>query len=374
MKFIVSSSLLLKQLQAISGVLSTNNTLPILDNFLFELTDTEIKISASDLETTMIARINVDMSEGEGSVAIPAKILLDTLKTFSDIPVTLDIDEINYGVTLIAGEGKYKLAGQNGDEYPKVPAIESDSTFSIASDVLFQAINKTLFAASNDDLRPVMAGVFCEIGQEGTTFVATDAHKLVRYSRLDVKSNDEASFILPKKPLNQLKHILAQDDDTVKVDYSNTNARFTFRNIIMVCRLIDGKYPNYSAVIPLENPNKMTVDRNPFLTGIRRVSIFSNKTTYQVKLRIAGSELTLSAEDLDYSNEARERLACSYEGEDLEIGFNSRFLVEMLQNLDTEQVRLEMSEPNRAGLIIPVDNENKDEDILMLVMPVMLNA
>ncbi|MDX9941474.1 MAG: DNA polymerase III subunit beta [Bacteroidales bacterium] len=374
MKFIVSSSLLLKQLQAISGVLSTNNTLPILDNFLFELTDTEIKISASDLETTMIARINVDMSEGEGSVAIPAKILLDTLKTFSDIPVTLDIDEINYGVTLIAGEGKYKLAGQNGDEYPKVPAIESDSTFSIESDVLFQAINKTLFAASNDDLRPVMAGVFCEIGQEGTTFVATDAHKLVRYSRLDVKSNDEASFILPKKPLNQLKHILAQDDDTVKVDYSNTNARFTFRNIIMVCRLIDGKYPNYSAVIPLENPNKMTVDRNPFLTGIRRVSIFSNKTTYQVKLRIAGSELTLSAEDLDYSNEARERLACSYEGEDLEIGFNSRFLVEMLQNLDTEQVRLEMSEPNRAGLIIPVDNENKDEDILMLVMPVMLNA
>ncbi|MEE4177299.1 MAG: DNA polymerase III subunit beta [Bacteroides sp.] len=374
MKFIVSSSLLLKQLQAISGVLSTNNTLPILDNFLFELTDSEIKISASDLETTMIARISVDMSEGEGSVAIPAKILLDTLKTFSDIPVTLDIDENNFGVTLTAGEGKYKLAGQNGDEYPQVPAIESESTFNIESDVLFEAINKTLFAASNDDLRPVMAGVFCEIGQEGTTFVATDAHKQVRYRRLDVKSNDEASFILPKKPLNQLKHILAQEDDTVKVDYSSTNARFTFRNIIMVCRLIDGKYPNYIAVIPKENPNKMTVDRNPFLTSIRRVSIFSNKTTYQVKLRIAGSELTLSAEDLDYSNEARERLACSYEGEDIEIGFNSRFLVEMLQNLDTDQIKVEMSEPNRAGLILPVDNENKDEDILMLVMPVMLNA
>ena len=374
MKFIVSSSLLLKQLQAISGVLSTNNTLPILDNFLFELTDTEIKISASDLETTMIARISVDMSEGEGSVAIPAKILLDTLKTFSDIPVTLDIEEINFGVTLTAGEGKYKLAGQNGDEYPQVPAIESDASFNIESDVLFEAINKTLFAASNDDLRPVMAGVFCEIGEEGATFVATDAHKLVRYRRLDVKSNDQASFILPKKPLNQLKHILAQDDDTVRVDYSSTNARFTFRNIIMVCRLIDGKYPNYTAVIPKDNPNKMVVDRNPFLTSIRRVSIFSNKTTYQVKLRIAGSELTLSAEDLDYSNEARERLACSYEGEDIEIGFNSRFLVEMLQNLDTEQIRLEMSEPNRAGLIIPVDDENKDEDILMLVMPVMLNA
>ena len=374
MKFIVSSSLLLKQLQAISGVLSTSNTLPILDNFLFELTDTEIKISASDLETTMTARISVDMSEGEGSVAIPAKILLDTLKTFSDIPVTLDIDANSFGVTLIAGEGKYKLAGQNGEEYPQVPAIESDASFNIESDILFQAINKTLFAASNDDLRPVMAGVYFEIGADGATFVATDAHKLVRYRRLDVKSSDETNFILPKKPLNQLKHILSQDDDTVKVEYSATNARFSFKNIIMVCRLIDGKYPNYSAVIPKENPNKMTVDRTPFLNSIRRVSIFSNKTTYQVKLRIAGSELTLSAEDLDYSNEARERLACSYEGDDLEIGFNSRFIVEMLHNLETEQVRVEMSEPNRAGLIMPVANENKDEEILMLVMPVMLNA
>jgi DNA polymerase III subunit beta len=196
----------------------------------------------------------------------------------------------------------------------------------------------------------------------------------VRYRRLDVKSSDQASFILPKKPLNQLKHILAQDDETVKVEYSSTNARFSFKNIIMVCRLIDGKYPNYSAVIPKDNPNKMTVDRVPFLNSIRRVSIFSNKTTYQVKLRIAGSELTLSAEDLDYSNEARERLACNYEGDDIEIGFNSRFIVEMLQNLETEQIRVEMSEPNRAGLILPVANENKDEDILMLVMPVMLNA
>lgn len=374
MKFIVSSSLLLKQLQAISGVLGSSNTLPILDNFLFELSDTEIKISASDLETTMTARINVDMADGEGSVAIPAKILLDTLKTFSDIPITLDIDEVNFGVTLMAGDGKYKLAGQNGEEYPRVPAIESDSSFTLESDVLFQAINKTLFAASNDDLRPVMAGVFFEIGPDGATFVATDAHKLVRYRRLDVKTSEETSFILPKKPLNQLKHIFAQGDETVKVEYSNTNARFSFKNIIMVCRFIDGKYPNYSAVIPKENPNKMTVDRVPFLNSIRRVSIFSNKTTYQVKFRIAGSELTLSAEDLDYSNEARERLACNYEGDDIEIGFNSRFFVEMLHNLDTEQIRLEMSEPNRAGLIMPVNNQNQDEDVLMLVMPVMLNT
>lgn len=374
MKFIVSSSLLLKQLQAISGVLSTNNTLPILDNFLFELADTEIKISASDLETTMTSRINADKAEGQGSVAIPARILVDTLKTFSDIPVTLDIDPGNFGVTLIAGEGKYRLAGQNGEEYPQVPPIEDSAAISIEADVLYEAISKTIFAASNDDLRPVMAGVFCELSAEGTTFVATDAHKLVRYRRPDVVAADTATLILPKKPLNQLRHILAHGGDPVQIEYSDTNARFTFRNIIMTCRLIEGKYPNYSAVIPANNPNKMTVDRQPFLNAIKRVSIFSNQTTYQVKFKIAGSELTLSAEDLDYSNEARERLTCHYEGTDLEIGFNSKFLVEMLNNLDTDQVMLEMSEPNRAGLISPVNSESTEEDILMLVMPVMLNS
>jgi len=374
MKFIVSSSLLLKQLQAISGVLSTNNTLPILDNFLFELSDSEIHISASDLETTMTSRINVDMAEGEGKVAIPAKILLETLKTFADIPVTFDIDEDNFGITLTAGEGKYRLAGQNGDEYPQVPALENASTVSIESDILYQAISKTIFAASTDDLRPVMAGIYCEFSDEGTIFVATDAHKLVRYRRTDVKAEETASMILPKKPLNQLRQILLHDEEAVRIEYNETNARFTFKNIIMTCRLIEGKYPNYSAVIPAKNPNKMTVDRQPFLNAIRRVSIFSNKTTYQVKFKVAGTELILSAEDLDYSNEAQERLTCHYEGEDLEIGFNSKFLAEMLNNLTTDQVLLEMSEPNRAGLISPVESENKEEEILMLVMPVMLGA
>ncbi|MFO7873199.1 MAG: DNA polymerase III subunit beta [Bacteroidales bacterium] len=374
MKFIVSSSLLLKQLQAIGGVLSTNNTLPILDNFLFELSDSEIKISASDLETTMTTRIQVDMSEGEGSVAIPARLLLDTLKTLSDVPVTFDIDPGNFGVTLMAGEGKYRLAGQNGEEYPQVPPIEEATSISIESEALYQAISKTIFAASNDDLRPVMAGVYCQLSDEGTIFVATDAHKLVRYTRHDVKSEETASFILPKKPLNQLRNILAQDDVPVQIEYSATNARFTFKNFIMTCRLIEGKYPNYSAVIPDSNPNKMTVDRLPFLNAIKRVSLFSNQSTYQVKFKIVGSELTLTAEDLDYSNEARERLTCHYEGSDLEIGFNSKFMVEMLNNLESDQVMLEMSEPNRAGLITPIDEGNENEDILMLVMPVMLST
>ncbi|MFW5892259.1 MAG: DNA polymerase III subunit beta [Bacteroidota bacterium] len=374
MKFIVSSSLLLKQLQSISGVLSTNNTLPILDNFLFELTENELNIYASDLETTMSSRMALEMSDEEGSVAVPAKILLDTLKTFSNIPITIEIDQENFGITLLAGEGKYRLAGQDPEEYPKPAELDAASSVSMESDVLFKAVSKTLFAASNDEMRPAMTGVFCEFTPENVTFVATDAHKLVRYRRDDISVEESASFILPKKPINQLKNILTTDDAPVEITYNNKNARFVFKNITMTCRLIDGKYPNYNAVIPQENPNHLTLDRSPFLNALRRVSLFSNQATYQVKFKISGTELHLNAEDLDYSNEAKERLTCHYEGNDMEIGFNSKFMVEMLTNLETEQVRMEMSQPNRAGLIFPVNDENKEDDILMLVMPVMLNG
>ncbi len=374
MKFIVSSSALLKQLQAISGVVGTNSTLPILDNFLFSLDENEISISASDLETTMNARITADMAEGSGSVAIPAKILLDTLKTFTNIPVTFDVNDNNYSIALTAGEGKFRLAGQNGEDFPKTPVVEESNKIEVESDILFNAIAKTIFAASNDELRPAMSGVFCECSKDNITFVATDAHKLVRYRRADVKPNVDASFIIPKKSLNQLRHIFSHDAATVSLEFNETNAIFSFQNITVTCRLIDGKYPNYNAVIPKSNPKKLVVDRVPFINAIKRVSLFSNQTTYQVKFKIAGTELILNAEDLDYSNEANERLNCHFEGDDMEIGFNSRFLLEMLNNVETEQVMMELSEPNRAGLILPVDSENKEEDILMLVMPIMLNA
>jgi len=373
MKFIISSSTLLKQLQAIGGVLTTNNTLPILDNFLFELNEQELSITASDLETTMTSRVNLDMAEEGGSVAIPAKILLDTLKTFSDVPVSFSVDTSNYGVTMTIGEGKYRLAGQNGEEYPRAEPIENPSKINMGSDVLGNAISKTVFAASNDDLRPVMSGIYCELSSNNVTFVATDAHKLVRYSINDVSVGEESSFILPKKPLNQIKNIIIQDEEPVDIEYSNTNVRFNFKNITMTSRLIEGKYPNYNAVIPEVNPNVMSIDRVQFANSIKRISLFSNQSTYQVKFKIAGSELLLSAEDVDYSNEAQERLTCHYEGSDLEIGFNSKFVLEMLNNIDSEQVKVEMSEPNKAGIITPVDEENKSEDILMLVMPVMLN-
>ena len=375
MKFIVSSSLLLKQLQAIGGVINNNNTLPILDNFLFELDKDGLTVSASDLETTMTAKVSVTKSEKTGSIAIPAKILLDTLKTFSDIPITFTIDsKSTYSVEISAGEGKYKLSGYNADEFPKTPTLESFSSIEIQSEVLAKAINKSIFATGNDELRPVMSGVFCQLSPENITFVATDAHKLVRYRRSDAKSKEASSFILPKKPLNQLKNLLTHDESKVKVDYNNTNAFFAFGEFNLICRLIDGKYPNYDAVIPTENPNKLIIERIPFLNSIKRVSIFSNQSTHQVRFKISGKELTLSAEDLDFSNEAKERLTCQYEGEDLEIGFNSKFILEMLNNIDSDEVCLEMSAPNRAGLLLPVNNENKAEDLLMLVMPVMLNT
>ncbi len=373
MKFIVSSTLLLKNLQAILGVINPSNTLPILDDFLFDLKEDELTITSSDLETTMSVSLKPDKAVEKGSIAIPAKILVDTLKTFADIPVSFHINEDNLMVEISAGDGKFKLSGNRADEYPRVPELENTTTLDLNSQVLGNAINKTIFATGNDELRLVLSGVFCELSPDDVTFVATDAHKLVRYKRTDATSKESASFILPKKPLNLLKNILAGQDLPVKVEYNRTNAAFAFQNIHLVCRLIDGKYPNYDAVIPTDNPNKLTIDRVSRLTSIRRVSIFANQSTHQIRFKISGKELVLSAEDIDFAKESKDRLTCSYEGDDLEIGFNSKFLMEMLNNIDTEEVKIEMSAPNRAGILIPVNSENKNEDILMLVMPVMLN-
>jgi DNA polymerase III subunit beta len=372
MKFIVSSTTLLKQLQNISGVLNTSNTLPILDNFLFEIKDGELVLSASDLETTMTTSIMVEAKES-GKIAIPARHLIDTLKAFPDQPLTFTIQSATNGIEISSDFGKYKLTGHNGDEFPRIPVIDSAYSVNVSSYVLANGINKTIFATGNDELRPVMAGVFCQLTDEHLTFVATDAHKLVRYRRTDAKSDSNSSFILPKKPLNLLKNLLSAEEVSVKIEYNNSNAFFSFGKFNLICRLIDGKYPNYEAVIPKENPNKLTIDRSQFLSSVRRVSIFSNKTTHQVRLKMTGSELQVSAEDLDFANEAVERLTCQYDGEDMEIGFNSKFLMEMLNHLETEQVMLEMSAPNRAGILTPINDEAPEEDILMLVMPIMLN-
>ena len=371
MKFIVSSTHLLKQLQVLGGVINNSNTLPILDNFLFELNNSKLTVSASDLETTMSSLIDVE-SDSVGSIALPARLLLETLKTFPEQPLTFVVED-NHTVEISSNYGKYALAYADGSEFPKAVALDNPSTTVVTGDILATAISKTIFAAGNDDLRPVMSGVFFQFSTEGLTFVATDAHKLVKYTREDVKANQSAEFIMPKKPLNLLKGILATSTDAVTIEYNDSNAKFIFDNSELICRLIDGKYPNYEAVIPRENPNKLTIGRTQFLNSVRRVSIFSNKTTHQIRLKIAGAELNISAEDIDYSNKAEERLTCDYQGDDIQIGFNSRFLTEMLNNLNADDVQLEMSLPNRAGILTPLDGLDEGEQITMLVMPVMLN-
>ena len=371
MKFIVSSSQLLKQLQILGGVINSNNTLPILDNFLFELTNNELRISASDLETTMSTSLEVEADE-TGAIAVPARLLLDILKTFAEQPLTFKVED-NHTIEISSDSGKYTLAYADGEEFPKAVELDSPSSAILQGDILATVISKTIFASGNDDLRPVMSGVFFQLNPESLIFVATDAHKLVKYERKDIKANETAEFIMPKKPLNLLKNILAGSDDEVKIEYNDTNARFAFGNSVLICRLIDGKYPNYEAVIPRENPNKLTLDRSSFYNSVRRVSIFSSKTTHQIRLKMAGTELKISAEDLDFSNKADERLQCSYEGDDMQIGFNSRFLMEMLNHLNSNEILLEMSLPNRAGILTPVDGLEEGEEITMLVMPVMLS-
>lgn len=371
MRFIVSTSSLLKQLQAISGASSSSTVLPILENFLFEISDNELTISATDLQTSMVTTLPIEAKE-EGRVAMPSKILIETLKTLPDQPVAFSVDTSTLAIEISAGDGKYKLSGENADDFPKIPVIENPSSVDIPAAILSEAINKTIFAVSNDELRPAMAGVFVQLAEQSITFVATDAHKLVRYRRTDVGTESPTSLILPKKALNLLKSSLPNEDINVAIEYNRTTAFFKFSNVSLICRLVDERYPDYEAVIPTVNPNKLTVERASFLNSLRRVVIFANKTTHQVRLKISGSELHISAEDLDFSNEAHERLSCEYDGEDLEIGFNARFLVEMLGNLDANEVTLEMSTPNRAGLLFPAIKE-ENEEVLMLVMPVMLN-
>ncbi len=371
MKFIVNSTALLRELQKLNGVISSNNTLPILDNFLFDINSNNMTIIASDLETTMMSTISVE-ADVDGKITIPARILIDTLKTFSNQPLTFIVNTETFGIEMSSEMGNYKLAGQNANEFPKTPKLNGSSITTFKGDILANAINKTLFASGNDELRPVMSGMFCELSSEQITFVATDAHKLVKHTRTDISSDKTASFILPKKPLTILKNNISDDAD-IKLEFNDTNALFTFNNITIICRLIDGKYPNYEAVIPKENPNKLTIETASLLSSIKRVSIYANKTTHQIRLKIAGSELQITSEDLDFANKAEERLSCQYEGTDMEIGFNSKFVIDMLNNIGAEQISLEMSAPNRAGIILPLDGLEEGENTLMLVMPVMLN-
>ena len=371
MKFIVSSSSLLKHLQQISGVINANTVLPILEDFLFEIQDKKLSIVATDLETVMRVQMDVE-SKANGKICIPAKILLDSLKNISDQPLTFNIDK-NYGVEITSDNGKYKVMGENPDNFPKEPAADDTTGFTMTSGALVTAINKTLFAVSNDDLRPAMTGVYFELLNDGVQFVATDAHRLVRYKRTDAKAPKTDTFIVPKKPLNLLRNALPDNDDEITISYNSNHLFVEHGDVKMICRLIDARFPDYKVVIPTDNPYKLVVGKSDFQSALRRVSVFSNKSTNQVALNISGSELQMAAQDVDFSFEGNERMNCQYDGEDLQIAFNAKFLIEMLNAADTDEVRVELSTPTKAGIIKPAE-QAENEDLLMLVMPLMLNS
>ncbi|MEI6347697.1 MAG: DNA polymerase III subunit beta [Bacteroidota bacterium] len=373
MKFIVSSQQLSKSLQSISGVITTNSTVPIIQNFLFIITGDTLSVSATDLETTMTTSLLLSKSEKDGSIVVQSKLLMDTIKNLPDIPIIFNIDQEKYTVEIVANEGSYNLACFNADDFPMQKNMENANFVELPSSLVKTAISKTLFATGNDEMRIAMTGVFCDLSAENVTFVATDAHKLVRYRRSDVNSSSSFSFILPKKPLIQLKNNVVDDDSNVRIEYNDVNVRFIFSNYVLTARLIDGKYPNYEAVIPTNNPNVLYIERVSFLNSLRRVSIYSNPSVMQVRLKLSLNSVVLTAEDPELSNLAIEKLNCNYNGDDMEIGFNAKFLQEMLGNIETPEVKLEMSQSNRAGILYPVDNANVNEEILMLVMPVMLN-
>ena len=370
MKFIASSSGLLKQLQHISGVINANTVLPILEDFLFEVEAGKLSVVATDLETVMRVRLDVESKES-GKVCIPAKILLDSLKNIPDQPLAFNIDK-NFGVEITTDNGKYKVMGENPDNFPKEPAADDTTSFTMPASALVTAINKTLFAVSNDDLRPAMTGVFFELDKGHIQFVATDAHRLVRYKRTDVKCPRTDSFIVPRKPLNLLKSALPDNEDPITVNYNSNHLFVKHGTTQMSCRLIDARFPDYKVVIPADNPYKLVLDKTAFQSALRRVSVFSNKSTNQVALNISGSELQLAAQDVDFSFEGNERMKCQYDGEDITIAFNARFLIEMLNAADGGEVRIELSTPTKAGILKPTELED-GEDLLMLVMPLMLN-
>ncbi len=370
MKFSISSAELSDKIQLANGAIGSNMVVPILEDYLFVIEGNTMTISATDLETSITTEVDV-IADQNGAVAVPGKILFDTLKALPEQPITVEVDDERFGIEITSSYGKYKLSGDNPEDFPSIPQADNTESVTLGVDLLREAISKTIFATSNDELRLAMTGVYTQIDFSKITFVATDAHKLVKYTFSGLSGDVNTTFIIPKKSLTLLKNALPESGE-VQIAFNKSNAFFSFDGHSIVCRLVDAQYPNYNAVIPVDNPNRMTVVRRDLLNSLKRIAIYANKTTNQVILNIDEGSLTIEAQDLDFSNEAVEQLTCQYEGDPINIGFNAKFLMEMLNVLDTDEVILELSTPNKAGILLPSEQPD-DEDLLMLVMPVMLS-
>lgn len=373
MKFNVSSTKLFAQLQAVSRVIASKNSLVILEDVLFDLNDSTLTLTASDGETTIRTSLDVENAEGAGKVASGARLLLETLKEFSEQPLTFSIDEQNFAVNMVSTNGTYSFVGVNGNEYPEMPATEEDThSVTMSSKMLLDAINKTIFCTADDELRPVMNGIFFDIATDKITMVATDAHRLVRYTNTSVSAAEPISFILPKKPATLLKNILGKDDNEVVITFGQKNAKFEFGQTIVVCRQIEGRFPNYNAVIPQNNQNVVVVDRQTLINACKRVAVFANTGTSLLKLALSENQIKISAQDIDFSTSAEETIACEYNGMPMSIGFKAPFLIEILNAISSTDVKLQLADPARAGLILPTENE-ENQDLLLLLMPMLLN-
>lgn len=373
MKFIVSSTALFSHLQAISRVINSKNALPILDCFLFQMEDGTMSITASDNETTMVTSLEVSESDANGKFAISSKTILDALKEIPEQPLSFDINLESLAIVVKYQNGQYGLVAQNADEFPQSATLgESAVRVEMEAGILLNGINRALFATADDELRPVMNGIYFDITAEDITMVASDGHKLVRDRTTAARGSERAAFILPKKPSTLLKNLLPKEQGSVVIEFDDRNAVFTLANYRMVCRLIEGRYPNYNSVIPQNNPHKVTIDRQQLLGALRRVSVFSSQASSLIKLRMQENLIIISAQDIDFSTSAEESLTCQYAGTAMSIGFKSTFLIDILNNMSATEVIVELADPSRAGVIIPLEQEEND-DLLMLLMPMMLN-
>ena len=374
MKFTVSSSALQSLLATTGKVISNKSSLPILEYFLMELKDGQLTVTTSDLETTLIGSIMVDNVERGGVIAAPGKLMLDSLKEFPEMPLVIEVNDTTWEIQIIWNSGHLSIPGASAVSYPAVQSMGSESKhITLDVDMLVNGINRTIFATADDELRPVMNGVYFDFTPESLTFVATDAHKLVKYAAENT-TDFSASLILPKKPANLLKALLAKEEEPVEVTFDAKNVTFQLQSFKLVCRLIEGNYPNYNAVIPAANPNKVLIDRVEFVNGIKRVAVCSNPTTNLIRMDIADNKVNLTAQDIDFSVSANETISCSYDGQPVTIGFKSTFLVEILSNIETPTVVIELADSTRAGVFKPVYDDKQQSETLMLLMPMMINA
>ena len=372
MKFIVSSTGLYSHLQAIGRVINSKNSLPILDCFLLEITDGTLSITASDSETTLTTSLEVAEYDVDGRFAVNSKTILDALKEIPEQPLTFNVSE-TMEIIVKYQNGKYSLMGQNANEYPQASHLGANAVeVNLGADVLMNGINRALFATADDELRPVMNGIYFDITTEDLTFVASDGHKLVRNKSYKTRGNEKAAFILPKKPATLLKNLLPKENGDVQIAFDDRNAIFTLKNYQMTCRLIEGRYPNYNSVIPQNNPHRATIDRAAFISGLKRVSVFSSAASSLIKLRLDMNTIQISGQDIDFSTSAEETMMCQYEGTPMSIGFKSTFLIDILNNISSQEIVLELADPSRAGVIVPIE-QDAEEDLLMLLMPMMLN-